>query len=383
MKKISWILILVALVAGCNNGPEFNVKGEVSGAEGKTIYLEASGLEGGVALDSAKLKESGVFSFKSPAPQSPEFYRLRMDDKVINFSVDSTETIEINAAYNNFTTGYEVSGSESSRQIKELVLKQISLQKRVSALIKAADSRQIRNQQFEDSLSTLLANYKDSVKREYIFAAPYSAPAYFALFQTVNNYYLFDPLNNKEDVKCFAAVATSYNNFYPDALRTKNLYNLALKGMRNTRTPRENLMEIPEDIIQETSIIDISLKDIKGNTRTLTSLKGKVVLLDFTIYQSAVSAPHNYTLHDLYDKYKDKGLEIYQVSLDADEHYWKTVADNLPWICVRDANGIYSQYAALYTVQELPTYFLINRNNELSVRGEDIQDLENRIKSML
>jgi len=88
-------------------------------------------------------------------------------------------------------------------------------------------------------------------------------------------------------------------------------------------------------------------------------------------------------LRDLYNKYAGQGLEIYQVSLDADEHFWKTSADNLPWVCVRDENGIYSTNAALYGVKNLPALFLINRNNELRARGETIKDLEGTIKSML
>ncbi|MEG2514359.1 MAG: thioredoxin family protein, partial [Bacteroidaceae bacterium] len=108
-----------------------------------------------------------------------------------------------------------------------------------------------------------------------------------------------------------------------------------------------------------------------------------VVILDFTIYQSASSAAHNFALRDLYSKYANQGLEIYQVSLDADEHFWKTAADNLPWICVHDPNGTYSSNAALYNVKKLPTYFLINRNNELSARDETIKDLEAEVKKML
>ena len=63
--------------------------------------------------------------------------------------------------------------------------------------------------------------------------------------------------------------------------------------MKNTRTPRQQTMEIPEDKIKEASIIDIQLKDLKGNTRSLTDLKGKVVLIDFTVYNNAMSAAHN------------------------------------------------------------------------------------------
>lgn len=383
MKKILFVALAAAALSACQTDPKFNVEGTVAEAEGKTLYIEAAALEGILPLDSVKLKGNGSFSFKQPRPKSPEFFRLRVDEKVINFSADSTETIRIQAAYPTFTTQYSVEGSANSQRIKELTLKQMELQKNVNALTKAMQGRAIGVDAYQDSLATLLKSYKDDVKINYIFSAPNTASAYFALFQKLNGYLIFDPLNSKEDVKCFSAVATSLNNFYPHADRSRNLYNIALKGMKNTRTPQQKVVEISEEQIGETGVIDINLRDMKGNAHKLTDLKGKVVIVDFTIYQSAVSASHNYMLRDLYDKYADKGLEIYQISLDADEHYWKTTAGNLPWICVRDANGIYSSIASIYNVQNLPTLFLVNRANELSARGETITDLEAAVKRLL
>lgn len=383
MKKVTFAALAALTITACSSGPKFQVNGDVSGADGKTLYLEASGLEGIVPLDSVKLKGEGAFSFKQPRPESPEFYRLRIDDKIINFSVDSIETIQIKAPYADFSTTYTVEGSENSNKIKELTLKQIRLQKEVDDLLAALRGNRMGHDVFEDSLATLLNNYKEDVKVNYIFAAPNTAAAYFALFQKLNNYLIFDPLNNKDDVKCFAAVATSLNNAFPHAVRSKNLYNIVIKGMKNTRQPQTKTLEIPQDKIVETGIIDIALRDVKGNVRKLTDLKGKVVLLDFSVFQSPAGAPHNLMLRELYNEYAKQGLEIYQVSLDADEHYWKTAADNLPWVCVRDGNGIYSTNVAVYNVRQVPSIFLINRNNELKLRGEDIKNLEAAVKSLL
>lgn len=383
MKKILFVALAALGLGACDSESKFKVEGEVSGADGKMLYLEASALEGIIPLDSVKLKGDGSFSFKHLRPESPEFYRLRVDEKVINFSVDSTETIRLKAPYADFSTAYTVEGSANSEKIKELTLKQIKLQSEVNTLIQDMQSRKIASDVFEDSLAAVLKAYKDEVKINYIYAAPNTAAAYFALFQKLNNYLIFDPLNNKDDIKCFAAVATSLNNFYPHADRSKNLYNIVIKGMKNTRTPQQKVVEVPQEAVSEIGVIDINLRDMKGNPHKLSDLKGKAVILDFTIYQSAVSPTHNYMLRDLYDKYAAKGLEIYQVSLDADEHYWKTTADNLPWICVRDVNGIYSSVAAAYNVQAVPALFLINRKCELSARGETIKDLETAVKALL
>lgn len=383
MKKLFLMALAAIALGACNSEPQFKVEGEVSGAEGKMLYLEAAALEGIVPLDSVKLKAGGSFAFKQARPASPEFYRLRIDDKVVNLSVDSTETVSVKAPYAEFATAYTVEGSENSRKIKELTLKQMKLQASADALFRSMQAHRMGIDTYQDSLAALLKNYKDDVKINYIFAAPNTAAAYFALFQKLNNYLIFDPLNSREDIQCFAAVATSLDNLYPHADRSRNLRSIALKGMKNTRKAQQKVLEIPEEIVNETGIIDISLRDMKGNVRKLSELKGKAVLLDFTVYQSAMSATHNYMLRDLYDKYAPQGLEIYQVSLDADEHYWKTTADNLPWICVRDASGIYSSNVALYGIQNIPSLFLINRNNELRERGENIKDLEAAVKALL
>lgn len=381
MKRNAYIAaaLLFAGVTACNNEPAFKVQGEVTDAADKMLYLEQTGLDGIVALDSVELGSNGTFSFSAARPEAPDFYRLRIEDKVINFSVDSTETVEVKADYKNFATDYNIQGSESNQKIKELVLLQTDLQERVNKLAQSGIPVGI----VQDSLSRMVNAYKNNVKRNYIFVGPNKPYAYFALFQVLNGYMIFDPLNNKEDVKCFAAVATSMNNLYPHADRSRNLYNMVIKGMKNTRASQVKPLDIPADKIQETSIIDIPLMDINGTTRHLTDLKGKVVLIDFTAYGSAESGARNLLLREIYDKYAPQGLEIYQISLDTDEHFWKTAADNLPWICVRDPQGPYSTYVNLYGVTKLPTAFLVNRNNELSMRIGEKTNLEEAIKKLL
>ena len=381
MKRNAYIAaaLLFAGFTACNNEPAFKVQGEVTDAADKMLYLEQTGLDGIVALDSVELGSDGAFSFAAARPEAPDFYRLRIDNKVINFSVDSTETVEVKVDYKNFATEYNIQGSENNQKIKELVLLQTDLQERVNRMAQSGIPVGIA----QDSLTRMVDAYKDEVKRNYIFVAPNKPYAYFALFQVLNGYMIFDPLNNKEDVKCFAAVATSMNNLYPHADRSRNLYNMVIKGMKNTRAPQVKPLDIPADKIQEASIIDITLMDIKGTVRHLTDLKGKVVLIDFTAYGSAESGARNLLLREIYDKYASQGLEIYQVSLDTDEHFWKTAADNLPWICVRDPQGPYSTYVRLYGVTQLPTAFLVGRNNELNMRIGPKTDLEEAIKKLL
>ena len=381
MKKTVFLVLFAALITACGgNKQQFTVEGQVDGANGKTLYFEQAALNGILLADSVKLGSGGSFKFRHAAPDAPDFYRLRIDDKIINFCVDSTETIRVQADYAKFATDYTIADSENNLKIKELSLKLAELQNKVNALAESYNANKISNVLYNDSLDRMVNAYKEEVKTQYIYVAPNTPYAYHALFQRVGQYTLFDPLNNKDDVRAFGAVATSFNNLYPHSERAKNIYNIAIKGMRNMRQADAG---VSADRVSEAGIIDIELRDIDGNVRKLSDLTGKVVILDFTAYQTDYSADHNLGLRELYGKYADKGLEIYQISLDANEHYWKTAADKLPWVCVREPRGAYSDLLNLYNFQSLPSVFVINRNNELSARVDNMENLEAALQKLL
>ena len=92
MKRNAYIAaaLLFAGFTACNSEPAFKVQGEVTDAADKMLYLEQTGLDGIVALDSVELGSDGAFSFAAARPEAPDFYRLRIDNKVINFSQRST-----------------------------------------------------------------------------------------------------------------------------------------------------------------------------------------------------------------------------------------------------------------------------------------------------
>ena len=142
-------------------------------------------------------------------------------------------------------------------------------------------------------------------------------------------------------------------------------------------------VSIPADKVEETGLIDIKLPDNKGKMQSLTSLKGQVVLLDFHLFAADDSPARILLLRDLYNKYHAQGLQIYQVSIDPDEHFWKQQTAALPWISVREARGLQSQVLGIYNVQALPEFFLIDRGNNIVGRSESIPDVEQAIKNLL
>lgn len=385
MKQISTRLLTVLglcmfFLSACNYSSDFTVKGVVAGADGQLMYLENVGISNVVTLDSIKLAPGGKFKFTEKRPEYPDFYRLRLNNQLINFAVDSTETISFVADAGTFATSYSVEGSENSKAIKAITLAQLDANQAISHLRKEYEDKMISDTTYRMKVLAAADAYKE-VARKYIYSAPMSTAAYFALFQQIDGLLFFD-LYDRKDVKAYGAVATSYNHTYPESPRSKHLYNLTLQSMKVLRAQRP--VDYSNVETKEISFLDIELPDVRGEVVKLSTVApGKVVLINFTAYQMEWSPALNMALGELYTKYHDQGLEIYQVSLDSDFHFWRNGASNLPWVTVHDPQSVYSQVAGLYNVKQLPALFILDRKGNLVKRVEDVKKLETDVKAVL
>lgn len=385
MKQISTRLLTVLglcmfFFSACNNSSDFIVKGVVAGADGQLMYLENVGISNVVTLDSIKLAPGGKFKFTEKRPEYPDFYRLRLNNQLINFAVDSTETISFVADAGTFATSYSVEGSENSKAIKAITLAQLDANQAISRLRKEYEDKMISDTTYRMKVLAAADAYKE-VARKYIYSAPMSTAAYFALFQQIDGLLFFD-LYDRKDVKAYGAVATSYNHTYPESPCSKHLYNLTLQSMKVLRAQRP--VDYSNVETKEISFLDIELPDVRGEVVKLSTVApGKVVLINFTAYQTEWSPALNMALGELYTKYHDQELEIYQVSLDSDFHFWRNGASNLPWVTVHDPQSVYSQVAGLYNVKQLPALFILDRKGNLVKRVEDVKKLEADVKAVL
>ena len=385
MKQISTRLLTVLglcmfFLSACNYSSDFTVKGVVAGADGQLMYLENVGISNVVTLDSIKLAPGGKFKFTEKRPEYPDFYRLRLNNQLINFAVDSTETISFVADAGTFATSYSVEGSENSKAIKAITLAQLDANQAISRLRKEYEDKMISDTTYRMKVLVAADAYKE-VARKYIYSAPMSTAAYFALFQQIDGLLFFD-LYDRKDVKAYGAVATSYNHTYPESPRSKHLYNLTLQSMKVLRAQRP--VDYSNVETKEISFLDIELPDVRGEVVKLSTVApGKVVLINFTAYQTEWSPALNMALGELYTKYHDQELEIYQVSLDSDFHFWRNGASNLPWVTVHDPQSVYSQVAGLYNVKQLPALFILDRKGNLVKRVEDVKKLETDVKAVL
>ncbi len=390
MNKLLSLMAAVAVLAmaSCSREPAFTVEGTIEGAQDSTLYLFHRSMSGTVLLDSTTADGSGHFSLRSAAPDCPDLYVLAVGQQgreYVNFSVDSTETVTISGRLPGLAQHYTVSGSPSSEQIRLLALMHSQLQQRVYDLEDNGMMQQ-QPQVMVDSLERMLRQYKDTVMRSYIVKEPQSAYAYFALMQKLNHRYMWMPndifmMDDSIDDKAYRAVATCWKQFYPESERAQQLFNMVERHITNKRKVAAQQQRLfDEDRINVSNIIDLSLPDRKGKERTLTELKGQVVLLDFHLFASPESGARMLKMRELYNRYHERGLEIYQVSIDQSEFEWKQAAASLPWITVFDPSA---QSCISYNVTTVPDFFLIDRDNALQYRSSQIDNLDKAIESLL
>ncbi|MGQ1890176.1 thioredoxin-like domain-containing protein [Thermophagus sp. OGC60D27] len=370
MKRLYFILpvILATLFTSCNQN-KYQIKGNITGAEGQTLILEKMQLDRDFPIDSVKLGKNGKFSFTGERLKSPTFFRLKLTaNNFLTLLIDTTEHVNITANSKNLENTYSLEGSIGSKKIQILNQRLKTLRQSVDSLMAIyeslpADDNTYQKTEIANQLREALDNHKNFIGT-FVMDNPRSFASYYALFQRLSdNTMILNVMDKKEQVY-FATIATSLNLLYPESPRVKQLYNYVLSAKaheKQTQLLRE--MEAKA----EKNIPEIKEKTIHGQEVALSSLKGKVVLLSFWATWNEASRRANDHLKKVYEKYHSKGFEIYQVSLDRSKVLWEdaVVNDQLPWINVSDLRYTDSYPARLYNVRQLPANYLISREGDI------------------
>lgn len=352
---------LASLLAftSCNNDKGWVVEGIVKGAEGQKIALQAFNNSYWYTIDSLDIASNGSFKYASatPAPY-PEVYRLSLDGSDIYFPVDSVSKIQIKADASSFSTGYSLSGTESARrfaQADSMIVAVITAKGEQAA---ASDSLLKRN------LTQLLLNDDKLIT------------AYYIINKRIGGKAIFDPTDNR-DLAVIGAVAQNFITNSPEDPRTALLRNIYISA-KAAQTPASATSTQTIQIAESGLPYDIRSFDNKGVEHSLfeAASKGNVVLLSFTSYNLENSPAYNLILANLYKKYHDKGLEIFQVAFDNDEAQWKQSAVNLPWITVWNSPEDGNLTMINYNVNVLPLTYIIDRSGAIDSRVTDPTTLD-------
>ncbi len=355
------VAAITALMVACSGSPHWTVDGKIDGAEGKTMIVEANDNGRWYPIDSVTLDRSGKFSVTHAPAGYPDIYRLRLDDKTVYFPIDSIETVTVVTTASAFDSDYTLSGSPSAERL-------MTVDRRVAdAVQKMGVSNAIVDSLFKRELGSMMLQ------------DPSGIVSYYIINKRIGGVQLFDP-SRPSDLKIIGAVANAFNTLRPEDPRTAYLRNLFLQN----RTPSASA---PRDTVHASviNLFDISLLDNRGRRHSLEQLsrQGKVIVLNFTSYQADESPAFNRELNRLYEKYHERGLEIFQVAFDEDEFAWRQAAAPLPWITVYNSAADGASALVNYNVGTLPATFVIDRNGDVVARPATLQELEGAVASRL
>lgn len=348
MKKI--LLPLVAGIAmagaftGCNDG-SWSVSGSVYGTGGGAkMAVEAYNAGHWYVLDSVKIGRNGSFSYRGSEPMpSADILRLTLPGSgSVYFPVADGDKVVVTADASDFATRHTLGGTELARTVS--VIDSVAAATKDPAV-----------------LQRTLASFVTTDTTGIV--------AYYTVGKSVGNVQIFNPTESFGN-RVYGAAAQVYSHYRPDdpkghALRKAYFEGRLAMGKFVPVEQEETVIEVPE-----AGIIDIVRYDNTGSEQRLSDIaaKGGVVLLSFTNYDMPASPAYNKILNDLYELYKDRGLEIYQIAYDSNEVTWKEAARNLPWITVWNSPHDGVSTLAAYNVGVLPLTYVINRKGELSER---------------
>lgn len=352
MKKIILFVFALALI-GCQHTPTFTIEGKITHANGETLYLEHTGLVKTTALDSCVLDANGDFKLHAVAPEHPDFYRLRIASQSLPLAIDSTETVVIVASRDSLSHTLAIEGSANSLAIAQL-----------RATARTASREQLR----EHAKTIIVTN-------------PRSLAAYYAVFLKQGGQYIWN-IFDAADRRMYQAVATSFNVWMPNYERTKALYAQVTDILKAEREMQQQaaMRQLINDA--ENTVLDISLTDDNGITQSLTDLRGKLIVLDFSAIEMEQSQGYIFELRELYNRYHNRGVTIYSVSLDRNKLLWEDGVVNLPW------TNVYAGEQAIevmtrYNVQSIPTLFLLDRKGNVQGRYTNFEQLDADIRKYL
>lgn len=383
MKNYPKIILLGALVAlvGCQQSEKLTISGSVSGAEGDTLTIKHLVNNVLTEVESKVLSQSGSFKFSLQKQKYPEYYFLQINDgSQLVLIRDSSDVIKVNGNGSSLKEA-SIEGSNVSIQIQEMMKRVAMLRKDYLSLMKEIDTLDADVQQ--ERSDKFIAEYdalKDYIGAE-IISDPKSYYSYYALYQRIEqDHMLFSPYDEK-DYKYYAMVATSYDMYHKNDPRTIALYEM-VEGVLAERR-KAKLQQLVDEA--PGGLPDIIMNDVNGNEQKLSDLNGKIVVLNFWSSRNPDSRGLNQELLVLYEKYKRKGLSIYQVSADKSKILWEEAIekDKLPWINVCDFEEGANRAFMMYNIQKLPTTFLIDRDSKMIDKFTSVSELEKAIKKAL
>lgn len=353
MRSFSPIILTVAAAAVLSScGGRTSISGSIKDCGDAPVTVRLLDVNKYKTLDTLKVKKDGSFSYKMDVAEGqPEFvYLFRGDANVAAVILNAGDKVKISAD----TLGnYSVEGSKESEMLLQA---NKDFQDFMSRFSSTASSLTVDNAR--EVRADLSRQYVDYYRRcvKYVLSNSKSLSVIPVFYQKINDN--FPVFGQASDGMLFNAIADSLSTVYPDSRY--------VAALRKEAGNRKNTLEMNERLRLAGSLSypDIELPGLDGKKVKLSSLEGKVVLVNFWTAPADGAKLYNMdVLKPVYDRFKGKGLAIYSVNIDTDKALWANIVKNqgLEWTSVCDGLGTASPVITMYNVKNLPyNCFIVN-----------------------
>lgn len=379
----SFIFVLAAsvfLISCGHNGKsmdEFIIHGKLKNSLSEKIVLQQLKIDSIKPLDSATIDENGEFTFRYK-PREISFYLLKISrDNFITLLAEKGENIEITGNARQLAADYSVTGSAGSVLLCELNKYTHANYRKTDSLYKlqllyqdSADYPKIKLQ-LDSVYETVVENQRDYV-RDFIKKNVTSLASLIAIYQVFGRQKV---LNERDHFSSFKMLDSVLFFIYPHNDYVLELHTRVQEVEKANANKLLNLAKLDSGMVAP----DIIMKNIGGSQQNLSSLSGRYTVVLFWAASSGPSVKALDSFKWMHKKYREKGFNIYAVSLDKDRRTWEYgIRENkLSWINVGDLLGWDSPVVNNYCIDNIPYAVLIDSDGRILKRGITGDELPN------
>jgi thiol-disulfide isomerase/thioredoxin len=363
MKKLFIAITAIGLFfTSCNQGEQFKLTGNISGqAEGK-VYLSKVQDNELVKIDSAQLQE-GAFEFTGTV-ESPQRYFIQLEDKkeAIQFFVENSN-IDIKADVEKLTEAVIVGSAEQDVYVAYQDSQKPFTEKNDAMYKDFMTARQAQDQAKMDSIrneAMKLQEEKTAASKDFVANNSTSVVAGFISYRMMSGM----EIDKMEEL---------YNSLAENV--QASTYGVKMKDK----------IDLLKNVAIGKPAPDFTLNTPEETPFSLSSLKGKIVVIDFWASWCGPCRRENPHMVELYKEVNEKGVEFLGVSLDKDKDKWlKAIEDDgLGWKHVSDLKYWNSEAAKLYGISGIPATVLVDQNGVIVAKNLRSAELKVEIEKLL
>lgn len=383
MRKLAVLGLAALMAVGCSKNNGAQISAQIEGAGNAEVVLYQLAVNQVKTVDTIKTGADGKFSYTVAMPEAaPDFYYLTYKgNKLASLVLKAGDKVSVKV--DTLGAGLAIEGSEESlllgqyeKGLATVSAQMAQMSEQMNAAIEKKDLAAA--EELKIKMGKSYVNYRRGLIKT-IMENPYSFANINALYQQIGQQ--LPVFSSENDYLLVERVHDSLATLYPSSVYLQSLKE-QISGAKNAIALAEKIYEA-----ETKSFPNLSLPDINAKNVELSSLEGKPFILMFWTISEPSQKMFNNDLKELYRKYRNSGLEIYQVSLDEDKTAWASAVKDqqLPWISVCDGKGPASPAVVAYNLLTVPTMFVFNAKGDLVANGNltDKGELENAIRKAI